>query len=52
MIPHSTGKTGATTEIELTGFEKGNKYMITNRITTAPDGLVFERSTWVVCQER
>lgn len=44
MIPHSTGKTGAATEIELSGFEKGNEYVITNRITTAPDGLVFERS--------
>lgn len=52
LTSHSTDKTGRTTEVELSGFEKGNEYVITNRITTAPDGLVFERSTWVVCQER
>ncbi len=52
LASHSTGSTPTTTEIELSGFLKGHEYVITNRIVTAPDGLVFERSTWVVCQER
>ena len=52
LLSHSTGKTDYTSEIELSGFVKGNEYIITNRIVTDPDELVFERSTLVVCQER
>ena len=52
LLSHSTGRTDDTTEIELSGFVQGEEYIITNRIVTEPDELVFERSTVVVCQDR